>query len=388
MTSSEKTTWSWKQDALTAQTAYTSKWSVTKVPQITTNTLWQVTWITEVDITHPSQIDNTTYWTSWNWVTDKAPTKDAVYDKISAMDTAIAWKQATISDLATIRSGASAGATAVQPWDNVSTLNNDAWYITNAYHDSTKQDTLTAGENIKISSNVISANNVFIITESDVTVSTDDTKWVAPYNTSYGYTNIDISANAGIEWREWAIYTFVVDTEMVVASANRNVRVKIWTGSYIPVMWTTAALSWSSYFTKTNIRQYQYTTKYESWWALHLFTDSNTTYSAMSASEATTWTSTSARTISASILKWAVQTHSPVKSVNWQTWAVTLTIPTVNNWTLTINQGWTSKWTFTANQSSASTVNLETWKLVTQTEYNNISWASSDWNLYIIYKTV
>jgi hypothetical protein len=64
------------------------------------------------------------------------------------------------------------------------------------------------------------------------------------------------------------------------------------------------------------------------------------------------------------------------------------TIPTVNNWTLTINQWWTSKWTFTANQSSASTVNLETWKLVTQTEYNNISWASSDWNLYIIYKTV
>jgi len=63
-------------------------------------------------------------------------------------------------------------------------------------------------------------------------------------------------------------------------------------------------------------------------------------------------------------------------------------LPTVNNWTLTINQGWTSKWTFTANQSSASTVNLETWKLVTQTEYNNISWASSDWNLYIIYKTV
>lgn len=64
------------------------------------------------------------------------------------------------------------------------------------------------------------------------------------------------------------------------------------------------------------------------------------------------------------------------------------TIPTVNDWTLTINQGWTSKWTFTANQSTASTVNLETWKLVTQTEYNNISWASSDWNLYIIYKTV
>jgi len=149
-------------------------------------------------------------------------------------------------------------------WWNISWTLSDQTDLQNALN--SKQNTLTAWENIKIASNVISANNVFIITEDDVTVSTDDTKWVAPYNTSYGYTNIDISANAGIEWREWAIYTFVVDTKMVVASAYRNVRVKIWTWNYIPVMSTTAALSWSSYFTKTNTRQYQYSTKYESWW--------------------------------------------------------------------------------------------------------------------------
>ena len=40
-----------KQDSLTTQTAYTSKGSATKVPQITTNTLGQVTGITEVTIT-------------------------------------------------------------------------------------------------------------------------------------------------------------------------------------------------------------------------------------------------------------------------------------------------------------------------------------------------
>lgn len=221
-----------------------------------------------------------------------------------------------------------------------------------------KQNTLTAWENIKISSNVISANNVFIITEDDVTVSTDATKWVAPYSTSYGYTNIDISASAGIEWREWAIYTFDVNTEMVVASAYRNVRVKIWNWAYIPVMWTSSILTWSSYFTKANIRQYQYSTKYQSWWALHLFTDSNTTYSAMTAAEATTWTATSARTISASVLKWAIQTHAPVQSVNWLTWAVTLTIPTVNNATLTIQKNWTNVQTFTANQSTDATANI------------------------------
>lgn len=51
----KRTVWDWKQDALSTQTAYTSKWTATKVPQITTNTLWQVTGITEIDITHPAQ---------------------------------------------------------------------------------------------------------------------------------------------------------------------------------------------------------------------------------------------------------------------------------------------------------------------------------------------
>lgn len=50
------TEWGNKQDALTTQTAYTSKGSATKVPQITTNTLGQVTGITEVDITHPTEL--------------------------------------------------------------------------------------------------------------------------------------------------------------------------------------------------------------------------------------------------------------------------------------------------------------------------------------------
>jgi hypothetical protein len=86
--------------------------------------------------------------------------------------------------------------------------------------------------------------------------------------------------------------------------------------------------------------------------------DSNTTYSNMSATEANTWTATSARTISASVLKWAIQTHAPVQSVNWQTWAVTLTIPTVNNATLTIQKNWTNVQTFTANQSTNATANI------------------------------
>lgn len=49
-----RSTWSNKQDALSSQTAYTSKGSATKVPQISTNSLWQVTSISEVTITQPT----------------------------------------------------------------------------------------------------------------------------------------------------------------------------------------------------------------------------------------------------------------------------------------------------------------------------------------------
>ena len=48
---SSAATWNAKQDALTTQTAYSAKGTATKVPQITTNTLGQVTGITEVTIT-------------------------------------------------------------------------------------------------------------------------------------------------------------------------------------------------------------------------------------------------------------------------------------------------------------------------------------------------
>ena len=60
-----RNTWNNKQNALTTQTAYTSKWTATKVPQITTNNLWQVTWITEVTITQPTVNNSTITFTQW-----------------------------------------------------------------------------------------------------------------------------------------------------------------------------------------------------------------------------------------------------------------------------------------------------------------------------------
>lgn len=57
-----RSTWSWKQDALTTQTAYTTKGTSTKVPTISTNTLWQVTAITETSIDFPVTSVN---WDTW-----------------------------------------------------------------------------------------------------------------------------------------------------------------------------------------------------------------------------------------------------------------------------------------------------------------------------------
>ena len=51
-----------KQDKLATQTAYTSKWTSTKVPTITTNTLWQVTGINETNIAFPVTSVN---WNTW-----------------------------------------------------------------------------------------------------------------------------------------------------------------------------------------------------------------------------------------------------------------------------------------------------------------------------------
>ena len=55
----------------------------------------------------------------------------------------------------------------------------------------------------------------------------------------------------------------------------------------------------------------------------------NTTYSTMPESEAISGTASTDRLIAAKVLKKGVETHAPVKSVNGQTGAVTLTIPTV-----------------------------------------------------------
>lgn len=120
-----------------------------------------------------------------------------------------------------------------------------------------------------------------LITEDMVTVATDSTKGVAPFSTSYGYTNITVNDIAESKLKEGLVILPIVNTKMVVASANRNVRIRFGeTGTWHPIMGAgSSILAGSSYFAKSEIRAYVYSSKYQSGGAFHMFGDSNSTYS-------------------------------------------------------------------------------------------------------------
>lgn len=144
----------------------------------------------------------------------------------------------------------------------------------------------------------------FIITEDMCDVVVDSTKWVAPYNTSYWMTWITIKDWYWIEWREWWMYRFIISSNLVVASATRNVGIRIGTSwTYIPVKnRANTILAWSTYFAKWRTDEYMYKTTYETWWALHLSAGSDTTYSALTAANVTS-ANTTAKVVSWKIFK-------------------------------------------------------------------------------------
>lgn len=114
------TTWkiikdSWKklsdyQTALSTQTAYTSKGTATKVPTITTNTLWQVTAISETNITFPVTSVNGSTWavtglqTTSNLKTSLTDNSDSYYPSQKAVKTAVDGKQDTLVNQTNIKS--------------------------------------------------------------------------------------------------------------------------------------------------------------------------------------------------------------------------------------------------------------------------------------------
>lgn len=122
---------------------------------------------------------------------------------------------------------------------------------------------------------------VFSVTEDMVTVEVDETKGVAPYSKSYGYTGITIdSEKLGVtDWFEGMVVVFVSNTKMIPASANRNVRVRIDNGAWIPCMEPAGTISaGNTYMAKAVNYLWVYSTKYQAGGALHHNSDSNTTY--------------------------------------------------------------------------------------------------------------
>jgi hypothetical protein len=158
------------------------------------------------------------------------------YATTSAMNTALAAKQDVISDLSTIRSGASAGATAVQPgslatvattgsyndlsdkptippgvvvdqtYDGTSANAQSGTAVAGAI--ATKQDILTAGNGITISNNVISSDDSVFYAERDVTTFSEISAAVNAGKTVYAMnTGDDPTDTAFLFWLDSIIRT-------------------------------------------------------------------------------------------------------------------------------------------------------------------------------------
>lgn len=349
---------------------------------------WKVT--TTATFTIPNQTDMYVY-LMYDWQAYVAyPTDNTTYSA-SSFD---------IKNLADSCSCRDHWNCALQPNDNISCLCNDASYVTESCVACINGCCLTQWGNICIcwwgggwswdvtwpaSStdwNIVlfdwatgklikdSARHVevFVITEDMITKTTTDQSWVAPYNTSYKYTNLEIDATKWVKRVEWWVYYFVWNS-LTVASTYRNVRVRIWSDwAWIPMMdnaWTIQ--SGYSYVKKAYNKPYIYSTKYQAWWALHWEYDVNTTYSAMSNAEATTWTCTSWRTIAACTLKCAIDACIACR-------AQCCDIPT-NNSQLSNGCGYTTcTWTVVASDLTPYAKSCDLCTVATTGLYCDLSW--------------
>lgn len=339
---------------------------------------------TQVSEATAGAVSDTAYWSGWDWITGIAPSKNAVYDKISAMDTTIAWKQNTISDLATIRTGAWKWATAVQPWDNVSTLTNDAGFITKAVSDLTnyytKSETYTKSEVADYVANFAWFKVVATLPTTDIKTTIiyllwpvgtwadkyeeyiySNNTWVKIWETSVDLTNyFNTSTDNSDSITQGSTNLFLTSAERTKLSNTSGTNTGDETKATIQSKLWAASSSASGYLTSTD-------------------------WSTFNSKQDTLATQT-AYTAQGSATKVPQITTNSLWQVTWIT-EVTITQPTVNNSTITYTQAWDTITTTSTNQSSASTVALRWDIFVTQTEYNALpSTKLTDWNTYIIYE--
>lgn len=183
-------------------------------------------------------------------------------------------KQDVITDIDAIRSGAALGATALQSYTEIDpTVPNWAKQA--------NKPTYTAAEIGALPSDTeIPSQMYYVITEDMFDINYDSTLGQSPYSTSYGYSEITISDDVGVEWKNGAVYRFVLDTK-IAKTPYRNVRVRIGeNGTWIPITsYAGSASAQYGIFVKGHNTTFCYETKYISTGALtHMNYDTNTTY--------------------------------------------------------------------------------------------------------------
>lgn len=265
-------------------------------------------------------LSNTAYWSGWDWDTTHTPTKDAVYDKINSMDTAIGNNTSAIS---TINWKIPSAATASNQLadknyvdDSINSVT--AYYITkNAQWDQWATRTELFAATTFYSGGVVRVptKNDYTIVLSDEQHDNATTRYIYNNGWEYQYTvNETALTQAQLNALNSWITAAKVTTYDWYASdiASKQDELVSWV-NIRTINWTSILWSWDI-ATPTWIPS-------QTWEAGKFLT--------------TDWTSVSWWTVSA----W-------VTSVNWNTWAVTVReVPSVwTNWQVLTVVSWAAAW--------------------------------------------
>lgn len=236
VTASDKQTWNAKQNALTAGSNIQINGDVISATDTT------YTAGTGIDITN-GIISNTQTSAEWGNITGTLSDQ-------TDLQTALDDKQDVISDLSDIRSGASAGATALQPNDNISELQNDVGYITGI----TSSDVTTAlGYTPYDNSNpqgytsnvgtVISVNNTSPDNNGNVTLLIPAAQVNSDWNANGGVAEILNKPTLGTMAAENASdYYTSEETNTTIATATNDMATQTWVGEQLDNYTTTSDL--------------------------------------------------------------------------------------------------------------------------------------------------
>ena len=348
-----RSSWSWKQDALVSGTT------------IKTINSTSILWSWNIDT---NQVSDAAYGSSWNWVTDNAPSKNAVYDKISAMDTTIAWKQDEISDLATIRSWASAWATALQP-AAISDTAYGSWWNSDTTHTPSKNavyDKISAMDttigNKANTSDVLTKTNATSYTPSE-NYHPATKKYVDDaVNTASGWVISDIAYGSSWDW----VSTIAPSKNAVYDKINWMISDTAYASSWDWV--TTVAPSKNAVYDKISAMDTTISWKQDALTAQTAYTSKGTATKVPTITTNALWQVTGITETSITF---------PVTSVNGSTWAVTWLQTT---WNLKTSLSDNSDSYYPSQKAVKTAVDWKQATLVSWTNIKTINWSSILWS--------